>query len=158
MAVIHSGQYRGLSEGRYKIRKEECDVIKAHLGRNDICQISDADFETFSLLPAAIQRRAKHCMSEHRRTISAVKALKANDLSAFGALMSESQVSMRDDFEISLPQIDKLVDDAVKFGAKGARMTGGGFGGCIVACVANTDLESWKQQLLSQNPEAFYVC
>lgn len=158
MAVIHSGQFRQLSEGRYKARKEECDVVKTHLGRNDICKISDADYETLHTLPENIQRRAKHCMTEHRRTLTAIDALKANDTISLGALMVESHISMRDDFDISLPEIDNIVEDAVRLGAIGARMTGGGFGGCIVACVAKAKLEAWQAALLSRHPDAFYVC
>lgn len=158
MAVIHSGQFRQLSEGRYKIRKEECDVIKAFLGRDDICLISDTDYETLSALPDHIQRRARHCMTDHRRTVQAANLLAEENMQAFGRLMTESHVSQRDDFEISLPQVDSLVDDAVKFGALGARQTGGGFGGCIVACTPNDGLDDWKKNLLSRHPDAFYVC
>ena len=158
MIVIHSGQYRQLSEGRYKIRKEECDVIKDKLGRQDICQIDNKDFAQLHELPLHIQRRAKHCMTEHRRTVSASASLRTGNMVEFGRLMTESHVSMRDDFENSLPPIDRLVDDAVKKGAYGARMTGGGFGGCIVACVKADDAESWIKNLLQDHSGAFYVC
>lgn len=158
MVVIHSGQFRRLSEGRYKERKEECDAIKAALGHDNICQISDDEFKTLSELSATLQRRAKHCLTEHRRTLSATKALRDNDMELLGQLMNESHVSMRDDFEITLPKIDKLVDDAVRLGAKGARMTGGGFGGCIVACVPEDIIKKWVGALLEANPEAFFVC
>ena len=158
MAVVHSGQFRQLSEGRYKIRKEECDVIKKFLGRDDICRMSDAEYTSLSGLPDHIQRRAKHCMSDHRRTVEASKLLAEEKMQAFGRLMIESHASQRDDFEISLPPVDRLVDDAVKLGALGARQTGGGFGGCIVACVHNDKLESWTENLLSRHAEAFYVC
>ena len=158
MTVIHSGQFRQLSEGRYKIRKEECDVIKQTLGRNDICLMSETEFHSLSSLPTAIQRRAKHCMTEHKRTLKAITAIKDNKIDQFGNLMIESHASMRDDFEITLPQIDSLVEDAVRFGAQGARMTGGGFGGCIVACIACEALESWKTKLLETHKDAFFVC
>lgn len=158
MVVIHSGQFRRLSEGRYKERKEECDAVKAVLGHNNICQISDDEFKTLSGLSDALQRRAKHCMTEHRRTLSAAKALRENDMETLGRLMNESHASMRDDFEITLPKIDTLVDDAVRLGALGARMTGGGFGGCIVACVPKDITKSWVDNLIKVNPEAFFVC
>lgn len=157
MVVIHSGQFRRLSEGRYKERKEECDAVKAALGHNNICQISDDEFKTLSGLSDTLQRRAKHCLTEHRRTLSAAKALRVNDMETLGQLMNESHISMRDDFEITLPKIDKLVDDAVRLGAKGARMTGGGFGGCIVACVPENITKNWVDTLLKANPEAFFV-
>ena len=158
MAVIHSGVFRKLSEGRYKIRKEECDQIKRCLGRDDICKINLADLASLSALPDVIQRRAKHCMTEHQRTLSAIASLKHQDLDVFGALMTESHISMRDDFDITLPAIDDLVTDAVKLGAKGARMTGGGFGGCIVACIETDKIKVWRETLLERHPNALFVC
>lgn len=158
MAVIHSGKYRLLNEGRYKERKEECDVVKDVLERDDICLIDDTELTKLKNLDDVYQRRARHCMTEHRRTLAAAKHLQQGGMTAFGELMIESHASMRDDFEITLPEIDALVDDAVKFGAVGARMTGGGFGGCIVACVAHDKLEEWKFALLDKHEEAFYVC
>jgi len=158
MAVVHSGQFRQLSEGRYKIRKEECDVIKDFLGRDDICLMSETEYASLSGLPDHIQRRAKHCMTDHLRTVEAVKLMTAKNMQAFGQMMIESHTSQRDDFEISLPPVDRLVDDAIKSGALGARQTGGGFGGCIVACVQRDKLQGWKDDLLSRHPDAFYVC
>ena len=157
MAVIHSGVFRQLNEGRYKERKEECDAVKAALGHNDICLISDAEFALLRPLPYKLQRRARHCMSEHRRTIDSVKHIRGGDLEAFGALMIQSHISMRDDFEITLPKVDRLVEDAIKFGALGARQTGGGFGGCIVACVEKIKLDIWRKQLLATHTDAFLV-
>lgn len=158
MAVVHSGKYRLLNEGRYKERKEECDVVKEALGRDDICRINDEDFISLQALEDVYKRRARHCMTEHRRTIESATCLQNNNLERFGELMVESHASMRDDFEITLPALDDLVADAVKFGALGARMTGGGFGGCIVACVEKAGLEEWKKELLAKHEEAFYVC
>lgn len=157
MAVIHSGVFRQLNEGRYKERKEECDIVKAVLGHDNICQISDTEFGLLDVLSDTARRRARHCMTEHRRTIAATECLKANDLETFGQLMIESHQSMRDDFEITVPEIDDLVASAVGFGALGARMTGGGFGGCIVACVPSVALDSWREQLLAKHTEAFWV-
>lgn len=157
MAVLHSGQYRRNADGNYKARKEECDAVKAALGHDDICLISDADFLELRHLPDVLQRRARHCMTEHRRTVAAAQALKDNNIELLGRLMIESHASMRDDFEMSLPPIDQLVHDAVDFGAIGARLTGGGFGGCIVACVAKDKLEAWTKRLLASHPAAFAV-
>jgi len=158
MAVVHSGQFRQLNEGRYKERKEECDKIKAFLGTDDICQISDSALQSLSSLSDRLQKRAKHCATEHRRTISAIEAIKSNEIAKLGQLMSQSHSSMRDDFDITLPKVDALVEDAVKFGALGARQTGGGFGGCIVACVPKKNVTKWSEKLLSYHSEAFWVC
>jgi len=159
MAVIHSGIFRQLSEGRYKVRKEECDVAKAALGRDDLCQLNEDELAALEgQVSDEVFRRTRHCMSEHRRVVRAVSALKTGDIAQFGALMIESHSSMRDDFEITVPGLDHLVADAVKLGAVGARMTGGGFGGCIVACVEKTKLDDWTAALLAQHDNAFFVC
>jgi len=157
MAVIHSGQFRQLNEGRYKERKEECDAVKAALGHDNICQITDAEFVKLNGLTATLQRRARHCMTEHRRTVEAVACLRNDNMKRLGALMNESHISMRDDFEITVPKVDALVETAVKLGAVGARQTGGGFGGCIVACISHDILENWKTALLTKHPESFWL-
>jgi len=157
MAVIHSGVFRQLNEGRYKIRKEECDQIKAAAGREDICLMTDEELTKLRTLPDAIFRRARHCISEHRRTVKAVEALRNTQMTEFGQLMNASHISMRDDFEMSVPAVDALVADAQGFGALGARLTGGGFGGCIVACVAIEKLDAWRERLLAAHPDAFGV-
>ncbi len=157
MAVIHSGVFRQLNEGRYKIRKEECDQVKAAAGRDDICRMSDDELNALRHLPDPIFRRARHCVSEHRRTVAAAQALTQNRMDAFGVLMNESHLSMRDDFEMSVPAVDALVADAQSFGAVGARLTGGGFGGCIVACVEHEKLDAWRDKLLAAHTDAFWV-
>ncbi|WP_427454250.1 galactokinase [Litorimonas sp. WD9-15] len=158
MAVIHSGVFRQLNEGRYKIRKEECDAVKAALGHDDLCLMTDAEFASLAHLAAPLRRRAKHCMTEHRRTVAATVALQKGEMAAFGVLMNESHISMRDDFEMSVQPVDALVADAQKFGATGARLTGGGFGGCIVACIEKEKLGAWRTALLDAHPDAFWVC
>lgn len=157
MAVVHSGQFRQLNEGRYKERKEECDAIKLQLGHDNICLMDDREFSTLNVLSNTLQRRAKHCMTDHRRTSKSVELIRTGKIEAFGKLMTESHISMRDDFEITVPKVDALVDSAVELGALGARQTGGGFGGCIVACVVNDQLDDWRNNLLSRHPEAFWV-
>ena len=157
MAVIHSGVFRQLNEGRYKIRKEECDQVKTAAGRDDICLMSDTELAALHMLPKDIYRRAHHCVTEHRRTVAAAEALRENRMDDFGALMNASHISMRDDFEMSVPPVDALVANAQSFGATGARLTGGGFGGCIVACVAHDKLGPWRDKLLAAHPEAFWV-
>lgn len=157
MAVIHSGVFRQLNEGRYKIRKEECDKVKVAARRNDICRMSDLELKALENLSDDLFRRARHCVTEHRRTVAAAEALREDRIEDFGALMNESHNSMRDDFEMSVSPVDALVTDAQKFGATGARLTGGGFGGCIVACIAHDKLDAWRDKLLTAHPDAFWV-
>jgi galactokinase len=83
-----------------------------------------------------VKRRARHVISENDRTLAAADALRAGDLSTFGELMTASHVSLRDDFEVSCPELDLLVDIALAGnGVYGARLTGAGFGGCMVVLV-----------------------
>ena len=90
------------------------------------------------------QRRAKHAVYENQRTLDAVKALKENDIAAFGKLMNDSHVSLRDDYEVSCPEMDILAEEAWKLsGVLGSRMTGGGFGGCTVSIVENDQVDAF---------------
>ncbi|WP_435418011.1 galactokinase [Parerythrobacter aurantius] len=157
MVVIHSGHSRKLSDGRYKERKEECDAARAVFGRNDICLLDPADIDAVSGIDETVRKRARHCATEHRRVLAAREALGSGDIAALGTLMNASHASMRDDFEVSIPAIDALVADAVQLGAEGARLTGGGFGGCIVACVAKEGRDEWLAALLRRHPLARYI-
>lgn len=156
MAVIHSGLTRKLTDGRYAARKEECDAAKQHFGTEDLCLLSLAEIEAADLADIP-KRRALHCATEHARVLSALAALKAGDVAALGAAMRQSHASMRDLFEMSLPQIDALVASAEEFGALGARLTGGGFGGCIVACIATDQRDEWLAKLLDRHGEARFI-
>ena len=105
-------------------------------------------------------------LTEHARTVEAADALARGDLKRMGVLMAESHASMRDDFEITVPQIDTLVEivKAVIGDEGGVRMTGGGFGGCIVALMPEALVPAVKQAVATQYEaktgikETFYVC
>ena len=85
-------------------------------------------------LPEQVAKRARHVVSENQRTLEAAKALESHDLAKVQALMAKSHLSMRHDFEITVPEVDQIVDivSGSLGGLGGARMTGGGFGGCVV--------------------------
>lgn len=155
--VLHSGVSRKLTDGRYKERKVECDGAKAHFGTDDLCRL-EPSMIAGSDLAQPVRRRALHCSTEHRRVVASVEALKAGEIDTLGALMNESHVSMRDDFEMSVEPIDTLVASAVQEGAIGARLTGGGFGGCIVALVAKDRKARWLESVLSLHPNARFIC
>ncbi len=138
IVIVHSGITRGLVDGAYNQRRGACEEVASALGVAALRDV-DADMLNLSetrLAPLAF-RRARHVVSENARTLAAADALVVGDLALLGQLMAASHASMRDDFEISLPAIDGLVallqtsigDDG------GARMTGGGFGGAVVAVV-----------------------
>jgi len=155
-AVVHSGVSRKLTDGRYAERKEECDAAKRHFGTVDLCLLDRGSVENAGLAEIP-KRRALHCVTEQQRAVQARDALVAGDMTGFGALMNASHASMRDLFEVSLPEIDALVETAQDLGALGARLTGGGFGGCIVAAVESTAREAWLEQLLDRHPEARFI-
>jgi len=137
VVVIDSGVRRGLVDSAYNERREQCELAARTLGRKALRDVSRTEFETRSgELPAATMRRARHVITEIGRTLQAADALSSGDVAGFGRLMSESHASLRDDFEVSTPELDRLVDLAsVDPSCYGARMTGAGFGGCIVALV-----------------------
>ncbi|MEO1043509.1 MAG: galactokinase [Pseudomonadota bacterium] len=155
--VLHSGVHRELADGRYKMRKEECDTAKRHFGTENLCQLPLNDVLGDKELPETIKHRVRHCILEHERTIAAAQLLRSGSITEFGLLMNESHLSMRDDFDISLPQIDDLVSTAQSAGALGARLTGGGFGGCIVAAVERPIQDRWVADVLTDHPHAFLV-
>lgn len=158
-AVIHSGIHRSLTDGRYAERKEECDEAKRLLETEDLCLLpKDRYREAGDLLSETLYRRVRHCIGDHYRTIDAIDALKSGDLYRVGMLMRESHKSMRDDFQMSTPEIDALVDSLVANGALGARLTGGGFGGCVVALIRTAIADKVVDGALAQHENAFEVC
>lgn len=149
IAVVHSGIARALADGRYKIRREECLNAADALNVSYLC---DANLELAEALPAALAKRARHVICEGRRSLLAIDALRSGDRQVFGHLMNESHASLRDDFDVSLPEMDAMVSDAVEFGAYGARITGAGFGGCFVCLIAAGDAGTWWPKLQARHP------
>ena len=141
IVIVDSGVRRGLVDSEYNARRRQCAAAAEFFG---VHALRDVDMATFTArehqLSPVLRRRARHVISENERTLAAADALKQNDLAAFGYYMNESHRSMRDDFEITTPEIDMLVEIMQSVaGVYGARMTGGGFGGCCVA-LAPTDV------------------
>jgi galactokinase len=134
--IANSNVKRGLVDSEYNTRRRECEEAAAHFG---VPALRDVSPDVFALhadeLAETVAKRARHVITENARTEEAAEALARGDLQRMGRLMAESHVSMRDDFEITVPPIDALVEiiGAVIGEAGGVRMTGGGFGGCVVA-------------------------
>jgi galactokinase len=131
-----------LSTSGYNSRRAECasacGILAQSLpGIRALRDVSLEDFERFApLLPAVERRRCRHVVTENARTLAAAQALLAGDLHRVGQLMSQSHVSLRDDYEVSCPELDVAVEAAAAIpGVYGSRMTGGGFGGCTVTLV-----------------------
>lgn len=132
--IVHSGVTRGLVDGHYNERRRQCETAAAAMG---VSALRDADLAMLEAahLDAVTTARARHVITENQRTLDAADALAKSDLAALGVLMAQSHASMRDDFEITVPAIDALVEMLQTAIGKqgGARMTGGGFGGACVA-------------------------
>lgn len=131
--IVHSGIERGLVDGEYNLRRQQCEAAARHFG---VSALRDLDvLPPASGLEPVAYARARHVVGENARTLAASDALRTGDTAILGRLMAESHAAMRDDFQITLPAIDRLVgllQDSI--GADGgARMTGGGFGGAVVA-------------------------
>jgi galactokinase len=132
LIVIDSGIAHQHAAGGYRIRRAECAEAARQLGVDQLRDVDD--LARVGRLPEPLNRRARHVVTENRRVLDAVEALRRADLIRAGQLFAESHASMRDDFEMSLDSIDVLVGIASRAqGVYGARLTGGGFGGSVVA-------------------------
>jgi galactokinase len=128
--VAHSGQQRILAGSEYATRRAEVERAAAVIGPLRDAQL--ADIERIS--DDTIRRRARHVISENARVLRAVEALDGGDFVEFGALLDQGHASLAFDFEISTPVVDSLVAALrAQAGVFGVRLTGGGFGGCVVA-------------------------
>jgi galactokinase len=158
----------GLLDSEYNTRRQECETAAAHFG---VPALRDVTPDVFALyedeLEEIVAKRARHVITENARTEAAAEALAQGDLPRMGKLMAESHISMRDDFEITVPPIDALVEiaDQVIGDAGGVRMTGGGFGGCIVALVPQKLAPQVEAAIVEKYPAAsggleatIYVC
>jgi galactokinase len=133
LAVIDSGIAHAHASGEYRTRRRECDEAAKRLGVDRLRDVTAAHEAEVEKLPHPLNRRARHVVTENARVLAAVDALRRNDVHTLGTLFLQSHASMRDDFQVSLPDIDRLVEIAAEHpDTFGARLTGGGFGGAIV--------------------------
>ena len=167
VVIINSNKQRGLVDSEYNTRRQQCEEAAQIFG---VKALRDVSIEMFNdkveQLDPVVAKRARHVITENERTLQAADALSAGDLKRMGELMEQSHASMRDDFEITVKEIDALVDIVkdVIGDQGGVRMTGGGFGGCIVALVPPSlvdDVEKAVETLYPQQSgltATFYVC
>ena len=133
LLVIDTRVRRAVGDGRYAARRAACEQAASALGVRSLRDVTEADVARLS--DPDLRRVGGHVVAEHRRVLCAAGLLRAGEAAAFGALLTASHRSLRDQFGMSWPQADEAVEAAVGAGAAGARMTGGGFGGCVVALV-----------------------
>jgi galactokinase len=143
-----------LASGEYNQRRAQCEAGVQHLKHSlpHVKALRDVTLEQLEKLgsdmPDLIYRRCRHVVTENARVIEASEVLLRHDLRAFGQLMYESHRSLRDDYEVSCRELDVMVELASQVeGVYGARMTGGGFGGCTVNLVAREQVEQFKQRV-----------
>jgi galactokinase len=133
LVVLDSGERHEHSGGGYNERRAECAHAAELLG---VATLSEAEQTAVERLPEPMRSRARHVLSENKRVRTAVAALREDDLPALGELLSASHASLRDDFDISTPAIEATVARLRDAGAAGARIMGGGFGGCVLGLFA----------------------
>jgi galactokinase len=136
LVVIDSGIAHAHRDGEYRTRRTECDRAARLLAVDKLRDLHRSDLDRVNRLSAPLDRRVRHVVTENARVLAALEALEGGELDRFGELLNESHRSLRDDFEVSIPPMDQLIEIALREpGVFGARMTGGGFGGAAVVSV-----------------------
>ncbi len=167
VVIINSNKKRGLVDSEYNTRRAQCEEAAGIFGVRALRDVTIEQFEARKdELDPVVAMRARHVITENARTLAAADALTAGDMSRLGKLMAESHASMRDDFEITVKEIDTLVEIIKEtIGDKGGvRMTGGGFGGCVVALVPPALVDDVKAAVTARYEaetglkETIYVC
>ena len=148
LLIIDTQAHHALVDGEYAKRRQACESACAKL---QIASLRDIEMSALvankKLLSNEEFKRAHHAVSEMARTIAAVDVLKRKDFAALGSLITQSHVSLRDEYEVSCPELNCAVDTALAFGALGARMVGGGFGGSAIALAEQGQIEEIKSAI-----------
>jgi galactokinase len=150
LLVIDTQVHHALVDGGYAERRASCEKAIADLGITSLRDISIADFVARkSELDEKTYLRAFHGITEMKRVLEAVSLLKAGDFVGFGEIVTAAHISLRDNYTVSCPELNLAVDTALKFGALGSRMIGGGFGGSAIALIKAKDSELIKDEIKS---------
>lgn len=171
LVICNTMVRHSLAGGEYNQRRHECETAAQYFSRlvpgvKALRDVSLEDFEKYgAALPEIVQKRCRHVITENARAIKAAEALTRQDLPQFGQLMKESHVSLRDDFQVSCRELDTMVELADQIdGVYGARMTGGGFGGCTINLVRRDRADAFEAKMtegyekaVGERPE-IYVC
>jgi galactokinase len=159
LVVCHTGAQRRLGASAYNQRRDECarSVRQAARERPEVRALRDLDVTDLSWLGAVLDadllRRSRHVITENARVLEAVAALEAGDVTALGPIFAASHASLRDDYAVSSPELDLLVDIATRTpGVVAARMTGAGFGGCTVNLVRPDAVDGLRDAVLREYP------
>ena len=160
IVISNTNKKRGLADSKYNERRSECETALAQIQTvkniNSLGELTEEEFEEVKnvITDPIVRKRAKHAVYENQRTLKAVKALENNNLLLFGKLMSESHISLRDDYEVTGKELDTLVSLAWEMpGVIGARMTGAGFGGCTVSIVKEENVQNFIDTITKKYTE-----
>ncbi len=160
--IMNTNYRRTLADSKYNERREQCDrallALQTKKDINFLCDLTEDQFNEISnvLTDEVLYRRARHAVTENERVKLAIDALAQNNLEAFGALLNASHASLKEDYEVTGPNLDKIVELAqAQDGVLGARMTGAGFGGCAIALVKEAKLDDVLMNVAKSYKEVF---
>jgi galactokinase len=135
LLVLDTRTPHALVDSEYAARRASCEAAAQLLGVSALRDVDQVDAALGQLDDETMRKRVRHVVTENQRVLEAAQRLRAKDYLGLAPLLDASHASMRDDFEITVPTVDLAVETAKRAGAYGARMTGGGFGGCIIALI-----------------------
>lgn len=144
--IIDTRAHHELADGQYAKRRADCESAARTLGVPALRDVTDLA-GALERLTGDERKRTMHVVTENHRVEALIGLLRAGKITEIGALLNASHLSLRDQFEVSVPELDVAVESALRGGARGARMTGGGFGGSAIALVPNARLESVKEEV-----------
>jgi len=165
--IVNSNVKRGLVDSAYNLRREQCEAVAKYFGVSALREVTLEQLHAAQdKIEPELFKRARHVVSENARAVATLKALKTNDMVGMSTAMKASHNSLRDDFEVTTKEMDGLVEmiDGVLGSNGGVRMTGGGFGGCVVALVPTVMVEEVKDVVNSRYEEEYglkaniYLC
>ena len=146
IVILDTATRRGLVDSAYNERRAQCEAVACHFDVEALRDVSEEQLlNTAGIMNTVLYQRARHVITENQRVLAAVKALEEGDAESVGKLMNESHRSLRDDYQVSREELDQMVEIAQgEPGCYGARMTGGGFGGCAVALVEGDQVDDFE--------------
>ena len=161
--IANTNKKRGLVDSAYNQRRSECqqalEILQQHTSVENLCQLTVSQFDGLSEhLVGDVLKRARHAVRENGHVREAITALKSGDMVRFGQLMNASHASLRDDYEVTCPELDFLAERAQQFpGVLGSRMTGAGFGGCTVTLIAENQVEAFIEEVGKAYEQQFQI-
>ncbi|WP_424535009.1 galactokinase [Sphaerisporangium viridialbum] len=144
--IIDTGVHHELADGQYARRRRDCESAAKRLGVEALRDVTDLA-GALSMLGGDERKRVQHVVTENHRVQALIGLLRAGAVREIGALLNASHISLRDQYEVSCPELDVAVEGAVRGGARGARMTGGGFGGSAIALVADDRVDRVREEI-----------